>query len=263
MNEELYEQLLNAAAVLVGVEEYRKKDRALVEKQEKSAMIMAGKKARIGEDTKYSGNARGWGIFLSIVSGVVSFPFLILLIGGGFDEFFREGGYGYLAVLYNCAFAHFGGIAFIVTSCIAKAHHREHCQEEYNQYVIEHNKLMRNLRETHECILKDLDAFLEQETHFLEVVPSKYRHMDAVIFMLECVKNLRALNLTDAINLYETELHQRSLRGILQSAAEQQKLMHEQTMLAMAEIQSNQERVHNDLQAVTALQVADMIFRKS
>lgn len=91
-----------------------------------------------------------------------------------------------------------------------------------NQKIMADNE---KIKAQEQAVLNDLQnvqiAYRERVSSWY---PEKYCFVDAVEFFCNAVKNYRADNLKEAINLYETELHQRRVEDTQKQALEQQKL---------------------------------------
>lgn len=82
-----------------------------------------------------------------------------------------------------------------------------------------------NVKVQEQAVLSDLQqvqsAYREKVSNWY---PDNYCSVDAVEFFYNSVKNFRADNLKEAINLYETALHQKRVEDTQKQALQQQKL---------------------------------------
>ena len=121
---------------------------------------------------------------------------------------------------------------------------------------------VKRLREEIASTTREMDAFWAKHCHLIEFLPKKYQTADAVVFMLESVKNLRADTLTDVINLYEEELFRRAQLKSTKQIAQMQQQFNEQMLEAMQDIERGQETLQSDLRIVQAMQVYDIITKQ-
>lgn len=91
-----------------------------------------------------------------------------------------------------------------------------------NQRIVTENE---NIKAQEQAVLNDLQnvqiAYRERVSYWY---PDKYCSVDAVEFFYNVVKDYRADNIKEAINLYETTLHQRRMEENQKQAIKQQKL---------------------------------------
>lgn len=91
-----------------------------------------------------------------------------------------------------------------------------------NQRIVAENE---NVKAQERAVLNDLQnvqiAYRERVSDWY---PDKYCSVDAVEFFYNAVKDYRADNIKEAINLYETTLHQRRMEENQKQAIKQQKL---------------------------------------
>lgn len=79
--------------------------------------------------------------------------------------------------------------------------------------------------------------------------PESYCSVDAVEFFYNAIKNYRADNMKEAINLYETTLHQRRVEDNQQQAIKQQKLNNLLTVGSIAMQAANVNAIENQTQS--------------
>lgn len=91
-----------------------------------------------------------------------------------------------------------------------------------NQRIVAENE---NIKVQEQTVLDELQkvqiAYRERVSYWY---PENYCSVDAVEFFYNAVKNYRADNLKEAINLYETVLHQKRVEDTQKQALQQQKL---------------------------------------
>lgn len=91
-----------------------------------------------------------------------------------------------------------------------------------NQQIMSENE---QIKAQEQAVLSDLQ---QVQTAYRERVgywyPDNYCSVDAAEFIYNAVKNYRVDNLKEAINLYETALHQKRVEDTQKQALQQQKL---------------------------------------
>lgn len=102
--------------------------------------------------------------------------------------------------------------------------------------------------------------------HFLEFLPQKYRTSQAIAFMGEAVKNLRADTLKEAINLYEDKMDrdikwELEMEEIQEQSKVQREHMREMERLA-EESAGTQKRIEDDLEKIKEMQYYDMMNKE-
>lgn len=88
-------------------------------------------------------------------------------------------------------------------------------------------KIRQQIRE----IEDERDRFLNEYAYVLDFLPEDYRDVMAVGYMEECIRNLRADTLKEAINLYEEQKHRWTLENLSQQMLAETEL-HNQIMQA-------------------------------
>jgi len=90
-----------------------------------------------------------------------------------------------------------------------------------NQNIAAHNE---TIQEQEQAVLIDLQKVRIMYRERIEYwYPEKYCSVDAAEFFCSSVKNYRADNLKEAINLYETTLHQRRIENTQKQALQEQR----------------------------------------
>lgn len=118
-----------------------------------------------------------------------------------------------------------------------------------NKKIDANNEIARvnneNLKPQEQAVLNDLQKvqiiYRERVGYWY---PDNYCSVDAVEFFYNAIKNYRADNLKEAINLYETALHQRRVEDTQKKALEEQRL-HNLADLAMKGAALGEMKRHN------------------
>ncbi len=260
MNHELYNQLLNAAAVMVGTQKF---DRAITAKRDEWSDLCveftdAEEKAKKAH--RSYGGLTGLGVFFMLYGFVNGF--MLALVSLSFLLTESVDFFSFIVLFFVSAillFMGFLGIFFFFLARIKrkkrKAKAFKQCEEEQKEIQLkidavenEEEELQANLRE-----------FADKNQHYLDFLPSSYRNPQAIGFMLKAVENLRADCLKDVINLYEQELHYLEQERILNNTAEMQRIYNENLIYVMDSIDRNQRQINSSLQNIQTLQFISML----
>lgn len=153
----------------------------------------------------------------------------------------------------------FIGILLLISARKSRLKHKAKCRKEYEELQKTTAEKVEELNKEIEYIAEKKDMFWNLHKGVIDFIPPKYHTLDAVGFMLESVQNLRADNLSDAINLYEDEIRWRKT----QTAIAQQNLIQEnyarQLNNIMSQIEKNQHTLHSDLQNIQMMQMYDIL----
>ena len=254
MNQELYNQLLGAAAVMA---EVKKCDEAIQKRysQINYSEDQINDQEKIIKNAKHSYHAMtAWGVVLMIV-GFGNAGILLLAI---------------LEVLSDPAAVPF--IVFVVIFFIlgifglfmrnmARVKRKKYikkiqkgCDEAKKMYQAR----IKKLEEEVETIKNGLKKFGEENEYLMEFLPVKYRWPDAIYFMLQAVENLRADSLKEVINLYEQELHLLEQERILNNNALMQQRYNESLEQMMQIVDANQQQINSNLKFVQTLQILSL-----
>lgn len=118
---------------------------------------------------------------------------------------------------------------------------RQNEQSDEMRKVIEQSK-----REEHsyqaaiETSKKDLEDYITSPDveELQKTIPEAYATMDAVVFFLTALHNMRADNLKEAINLYEEELHKRQMLDLQQQEMD---LLKKSIKLSQAQLKTQEQ----------------------
>lgn len=152
------------------------------------------------------------GIIIKIIFGLAC---LHACVNPLFDEWLSIGGKIY-AFIYNIIMT---VIICVVVKFIYKIINQR--IDAKNQEIMTYNE---TIQAREQAVLDDLHrvqmAYRERLGHWY---PEKYCSVDAAEFFRDMVKNYRADNLKEAINLYETTLHQRRVEKTQKQALQEQR----------------------------------------
>ena len=258
MNQELYDQMLNAGLVMLYREKGKRELLKINGQVKAKERLLEEKKRRINEmPAGYSGK-KGWGLFFVIFGSILDLVIgITILVGLGkasnseLEDFFL----GFIVILPVI----FLGIILLIS---AKKHRKKYIIQATEEYKIEEEKYIAYTKEATEEVKRRgaaAEDFNAKHSHFLDFLPKKYHDLMAIGFMLEAISNLRADTLKEVINLYEEELHRLTLERIAENSARMQQLQNERMLYAMEQLNENQERINSNLQDIKTMQFVDMI----
>ena len=263
MNQELYNQFLNAAATLTTREEISNNIEAKKSELEqlKIAIADAEKKPQTAR-THYRGMFR-WGNILTIIGFVLAGLFLLVTLANISSIESEEAiSSDALSILPAAIiFVAIGVVGIILTSAARKKRvvlrnkYIEECEQLKANLFPKMDEIVRTINSISEYLAK----YTEDNAHFLSFLPYPYHNLHAVGFMLQALERLRADNLTDVINLYEQELHHLEQMRVLNQNAEMQRIHNENMRYAMESVQRNQARINSNLQNIQMLQIIDIL----
>ncbi len=244
MNNQLHNQLLDAASLMVFAQKIDAAIQSRTERWNDYAFSIADAKAEVDNAHKLYGKRTGWGVFLTIF---------------GFVNFLST-----LRFSISIVFLLLGilGIYFIVSARAKRKIYKNKAMKEYQRVEAEITPLMDEIEKNIDELRNTLRRYANENDYLINFLPSCYRNPDAIGFMLRAVENYRANTLTDVINLYEQELHYREQERImnnLNSAIQEQNRQNENILYAMDSISRNQERMNSNLQFVQAMQFINML----
>ena len=265
MNQQLYDQFLDAASVIVGVQEF---DVAITNKKDEwgnLCELYVDTQNKVKEAHKSYGKWQGWGTFFLIFGLCNTLLFTIAIITTT-AEFIMSGRpislaemTPFVVIMIILLVMAFFGIYLIIS---AKTKRKRRVKKVTKEVSIAEVELQQEIDKIESDIHKfeeGLQKFVDETCHFLDFLPNNYRNPQAVGFMLKAIENLRANTLTDVINLYEQELHFMEQRRILEDTAEMQRIHNENMMYAMESINRNQERTNANLNVIQAMQFISML----
>lgn len=264
MNQELYNQFLNAAATLTTREEISNNIEAKKSELEqlKIAIADAEKKPQTAR-THYRGMFR-WGNILTIIGFVLAGLFLLVTLANissiESEEAISSDALSILPAAI--VFAAIGVVGIILTSgarkkrVVLRNKYIEECEQLKANLFPKMDEIVRTINSISEYLAK----YTEDNAHFLSFLPYSYHNLHAVGFMLQALERLRADNLTDVINLYEQELHHLEQMRVLNQNAEMQRIHAENMEYAMQAMQRNQERINANLRGIQTMQIMDMFL---
>ena len=96
---------------------------------------------------------------------------------------------------------------------------------------------------------------------YLAVLPASYRDLPAASYFLTAVRDGRADDMKEAMNLYEQQLHNWKMEKAFEDMTKLQKYQNQFISDALNEIQRNQEVIHSDLSAIMTMQAVDLIAK--
>ena len=133
------------------------------------------------------------------------------------------------------------------------AEHKE-WEEEFEQENQERKKQIAVLQE-------EVRAMQKSYADYLAVLPASYRDLPAASYFLTAVRDGRADDMKEAMNLYEQQLHNWKMEKAFEDMTKLQKYQNQFISDALNEIQRNQEVIHSDLSAIMTMQAVDLIAK--
>lgn len=283
MNQQLYDQLLDVASVIVGVQKF---DEAIEAKKDKWGDLCVEfyePEEKVKNSHKTYGKWTGWGVFMMIF-GFVNALITVFAVVMTAIEFLAEGETADVEVLMSIVaeklipfimeelvpfvvviavliFMGFFGIFLFSAARINRKKYKKKAIKECEKIQASVQKKIDEVEDEIEQLQKKLQQFVDENQHRVQFLPSSYRNPQAVGFMLKAVENLRADNLTDLINLYEQELHFLEQERILNDQAEMQRIHNQNMGYALDAIQRNQDRINSNIQFGNAMHVLDILSR--
>lgn len=254
MNQQLYDQLLDAGRVLVERENAKNEIKNLLGKIDQNNLDVEEAKKKI--KIKFTGRLVIGIIFLAIFGEMLlaaAFSMVLLLFASG-DVL--------QAILFGVIYLFLFGIPSIIGFCllisipISKKKHTKKYTAVYQQ-IKEQNEISNaKMQQRIEQIKQEIGQYLVENQQYLNFLPEDYQNIHAVGFMIKAVHNLRADTLKEAINLYDLEL--KHLEAM--EAAERQRLQNESLRYTMELMNANQERGNRILTGIHAVQVINSLM---
>ena len=145
-------------------------------------------------------------------------------------------------------------LVLIFSAKISRKKYIKRATAEYEEFKVQMEEKIAELNEQIDTIQSDLNEYMNAKQHYLEFLPTSYRNVMAVGFMLEAVQNLRADTLKEAINLYEQELKHMAAMEV----AELQRAQNENLMYLLEQAKSDIEANNEVLQDIRFMQFLNM-----
>lgn len=248
MNQELYNQFLNAAVIMVEAQRCDKLLNECYDYIELNEDMIKEKKYKMDNSKSAYRKTRVWGLILMIAG-----PVLALSTCG-------EKGMEGIGVFF---FIHsFVGVFLFMLGRIKRQKYMKQAKKDYEETKeFAEQEIKEELSKVDE-IKAGLREYANKNEHLIAFLPSNYRNPNAINFMLNAIKNLRANTLTDVINLYEQELHLLEQERLLKEVVQTQQQLQEQYYYSMLEIadtiRNNQDQINSNLRTIQTLQFLNM-----
>lgn len=243
MNQPLYDQLRNAGGVLYYQAAAYSKIKDLEDEIEDDEIAVEESESDITGKYPPGYNLKNViGIFLGLASGGAAGFCLIGTIVGLISYVDQPDSAMLGATLFFAACCAVStllllvALALMISAKISRKKFIKRATSEHEEFKAQMEKEIAELNEQIETIHSDLNKYMNAKQHYLEFLPTSYRNVMAVGFMLEAVQNLRADTLKEAINLYEQELkHMAAMEVAELQRAQNENLMYilEQTKLGI------------------------------
>ena len=278
MNQQLYDQLVEAGKVLVQREETEETIRIYADKIEEQNNTLEKARKDIKRLPKF-------------LVGRIIFGLITIHFGGYFSAGWVAGilMFGLIVPFFNTIGVDLGegvadlppivmviiiipfllgsltvlaiGISLIISIPISIILRAKKATAKYEKLKVDFEEKNKILEDEINRLKEELDAFLGENGKYIEFLPVDYQTVHAVCFMLKSVKNLRADTLKEAINLYDQEL--KHLEAM--AAAERQRLQNESMLYAMEllnmnmeHMNENQARTNQILRSIDTIQTINM-----
>lgn len=236
--------MLNAALVMLYLSKSDQKVQALNNEISNQKEYLSVKEDMIKEETGWERFLMGLGTVLLVIAIIPCIVVPIVEPGGSVVP------YTVLGI----------GISLMILSfvCYKVRCSKALAQLEFNkQHSIEPR--IKELNEQIDKIIEDKKIFWDTYKNLLDFLPQKYQNTIAVGFILEAISNMRASTLSEAINLYESEMHYWEIKKILQDTAKMQNMYNQYLNYSLQNIEQNQQLIHRDLQDVKVMQFINAV----
>lgn len=273
MNQQLYDQLIEAGNVLVQWEETEKTIQIYSDKIEEQNNTLEKARKDIKKEPKFTVVRIIFGVLATYIGGffTVTFGFAILvgilsaIVTGTMDlrliltalPFLILALTPFWLVLFVFVVILVIGISLLISVPVSKKLHTKKATAKYENLKADFEEKNKILEDEINRLREELDAFLAENKKHLEFLPVDYQTVHAVGFMLKAVQNLRADTLKEAINLYDQELKHLEAMAV----AERQRLQNENMIYAMQllnrnmeSMSENQARANQILRSIDAVQ---------
>lgn len=244
MNQELHTQFLNAASVMFLLGKFDKEvEGVAIQANDCSASIKKAKEKMEKSKTQY----KAMTVFGILLTSIGTYIMLMLLLMKNVLFFL----FLPMAII---------GVCLIVVSMVGRRVFRRKAMRDFKEteaLLIPAIQRMEN--RINEIKAQKAQCAAENED-IIGFLPVRYRNTPAVGFMLRAVENLRANNLTDAINLYEEEVRYWEQNRILTNHMEMQRIHNESVQYALESIKRNQKQIKSSLRFMQTMQIIDNIL---
>lgn len=262
MNQPLYDQLRNAGGVLYYQAAAYSKIKDLQDEIEDNELLVEESENNITNKYPPGYNLKNVvGILLGLASGGVA-GFCLLGTVIGVVSYIMQPEPGMLgATLFFAVCCAVGtlllaiALALIISAKISRKKFMKHATAEHEKFKVQIEEEIAELNEQINQIQNNLNDYMKAKQHYLEFLPSSYRNVMAVGFMMEAVQNLRADTLKEAINLYEQELKHIAAM----EAAELQRTQYENMLYVLEQAKSGIEANNEVLNDIRFMQFLNML----
>ena len=265
MNQELYNQLVDGASVIVAVQKMEAAINAKKDRWADLCVDYSEGEENIKKAKGSYGKWKGWGIFMSIFGFGNALLLVFAIISATLDSL--EGGVDFSIweiipfIVITVGFVAFGLLGLLL-SAVAAAKRRKRVKKATKECKGIQDAAQAKIDKM-ESEIDRLEAsmrkYILDNQHRLAFLPSDYRNAYAIGFMIKALENMRADTLKELVNLYEQELHFLEQERIMNNSAEMQRIHNENMRYAMDTIQRNQERMRSDIQFMQVMQAINMM----
>lgn len=248
MNKQLYNDLLNASYILLAQKKIQNKIRTLKEKIFLRERERKELETLLLNDKPWGyGTKRGWATALFIVAGVILVPIV--------QAINRSPMITEVLIMMGMCIGSSAIAALLLVSAHASLKKKTAQDEQRIKKQFDEDKV-KNQADSAEIsqLNKENAQLLDNGKAFLEILPETYRNAEAACFMILAVKDGRADNLKEAMNMYEEQLHRWKMENMLQDALQMQQIHAETMDSVVREIVSNQESINDNLASIASLQ---------
>lgn len=261
MNQQLYQQFLYAAMVLVNIGKYNERIYEHQERIQEQRAIMEAEERK----ARQASRRRPRWIPLSIISGII---FLSVFLGGFVsvveDAYIDDPSTVIALLILSMVFGFVFFLCAVVGPTISIIRRQKAMKKAKNELACvstDINKVISQINNDIREVEKARNEYARENSHYFNFLPAHYHNESAIAFMLQALENMRADTLKEVINLYEYELHLRRQEQILEDHAYAQRLHNEQMEYLMASINRSQENMRSDMQFMAAMQAIDILTR--
>lgn len=151
-------------------------------------------------------------------------------------------------------------LSFIVlaaTICLVMKYSQKQIKKDNDNDDNQTSKVLIQNGQVYEQISAEIEQIANENREVINAIPRDYRYYDAVAFFENALANGRADSMKEAVNLYETHLHQMRL----ENANQQMLFINEQQSKMMAEIEKNTRDAKRATELNTAFNVLYFLSR--